>query len=94
MRKSLLIPAAALLLVACGKGEQAVPAASGPTAAEADAFIAKYNADYRAIFPTLTGPQWLQATYINDDSQAVASRANEQFLEFNFKTAQGAKPFY
>ena len=98
-RLSLL--ALAALAAACGGKTDApdaasatAPAAAERSAADADSFIAKYNDDFRKLYPTITGPQWLQATYINDDSQAVASKANTEFLEFNFKTAQGAKPFY
>ncbi|ROH86534.1 peptidase M2 family protein [Stagnimonas aquatica] len=87
--------AAVLAVSACGgKPSETAAAPPAPSAASADAFIAKYNDDFRAFYPTLTGPQWLAATYITDDSQAVASRANEQYLEFSFNTAQAAKPFY
>lgn len=92
--KTSLLAALAATLVACGGKSEAPATAAAPTAADADAFIGKYNDDFRKLYPTITSAQWLQATYINDDSQAVASRANTEFLEFNFKTAQGAKPFY
>ena len=87
--------AALLAVSACGgKPSETATAPAAPSATSADAFVAKYHADFRAFYPTLQGPQWLAATYITDDSQAVASRANEQYLEFSFNTAQAAKPFY
>ncbi len=97
---------ALLLLAACGQKEPAAaaPAAAavaaapavpaGPTAAEADAFIAKYNDDFRAIYPDVAAAQWLQANFITDDSQLLASRANERMLSFNGEISQKAKPFY
>jgi peptidyl-dipeptidase A len=46
----------------------------------ADQFVARVNAEYKAMFPELTAAQWLSSTYINDDSQLLASKANERFL--------------
>ncbi len=96
----LLIPAAAMLLLAgCGKSEApdavtTAPTESGPTAAEADAFIAKYNDDYRKMYPDIVAAQWVQANFITDDTQLLASRANERSLGFSGEIAQKAKPFY
>ena len=94
----LLIPAAAmLLLAACGKKEEAATstAASGSvTAADADAFIAQYNDDFRKMYPDVVAAQWVQSNFITDDSQLLASKANERMLAFSGETAQKAKPFY
>jgi len=46
----------------------------------ADAFVARVNAEYKAMYPELTAAQWLSSTYINDDSQLLASKSNERFL--------------
>lgn len=102
MTKPLLIPAAAalLLLTACAKNEDApapgVTAAttSGPTAADADTFIAQYNNDYRKMYPEIVAAQWVQANFITDDSQLLASKANERSLGFTSEVSQKAKPFY
>ena len=94
----LLIPAAAmLLLAACDKKEEAATstAASGSvTAADADAFIAQYNDDFRKMYPDVVAAQWVQSNFITDDSQLLASKANERMLAFSGETAQKAKPFY
>ena len=88
----------ALLLTACE--QKAVesfepPAAvAGPTAADADAFVARGDEEILKFMPHYTAAQWLQSTYINDDSQLVAARAQEQLLEFNFNQKQKAKPFH
>ena len=97
----LLIPAATvLLLAACGKSEApspepaAAPVVTGPTAADADAFIAKYSDDYRKMYPDIVAAQWVQSNFITDDTQLLASRANERSLSFNAEVSQKAKPFY
>lgn len=97
----LFIPAAAvLLLAACGKSESTAPAAAetptaqGATAAEADAFIAKYNDDYRKMYPDVVAAQWVQSNFITDDTQLLASRANERSLGFAAEISQKAKAFY
>ena len=87
---------AALSLTACGD-RTAVPAAEAkpaPTAAQADAFVADFNKQFKALGKYVASAQWLQATYITDDSQMIASRAGEQALEFSYNEGQAAKPFY
>ena len=93
----LLIPAAAMLLLAgCGKSEApaSAPTANSPTAADADAFIAKYNDEYRKMYPDIVAAQWVQSNFITDDTQLLASRANERSLGFAAEISQAAKPFY
>ncbi len=84
---NLLAAALACLFSAAAIAQAPVPAAgSGAadakgTAAEADAFVARINATLRKDLPGLSSAQWLASTYINDDSQLLASQANERFLE-------------
>jgi len=93
--RTLLAAAATLALVACGKQEAPppAPAVTPPTAADADAFIAGINDDYRKLLPYLNAAQWAQATYITDDTQMLASRANEQILEYLSGKFEEAKRF-
>ncbi|MCW5580089.1 MAG: M2 family metallopeptidase [Luteimonas sp.] len=90
-RQTLLVlaVAASLALSACKReptptAEGGVTAATGtPAAAKdetADQFIARVNAEMKAMYPELTAAQWLSSTYINDDSQLLAAKANEKFL--------------
>ncbi len=86
----------ASVLVACGKQDAPAPEAAAAktlTAADADAFVAGVNADYRKMLPYLNAAQWAQATYITDDTQLLASTANEQWLEYLSNKLQAAKPF-
>ena len=89
-RQTLLVlaVAASLALSACKR--EPTPADPGATAATAtpaaakdetaDQFIARVNAEMKAMYPELTAAQWLSATYINDDSQLLAAKSNEKFL--------------
>jgi len=91
------LAASTLLLAACGSKTATSPeAAAGTpaTAAQADAFIAKYNDDYRKMYPEIVAAQWVQANFITDDTQLLSSSANERSLTFNSEVSQQAKAFY
>jgi peptidyl-dipeptidase A len=86
-RKTLLAlaVAASLISIAGCQRPATTPAATtgdaaAPADANADAFVARVNAEYKAMYPDLTAAQWLSSTYINDDSQTVAAKANERYL--------------
>jgi peptidyl-dipeptidase A len=78
---------ASLALAACTR-EPSPPAESGaattagsaPADETADAFVARVNAELKAMYPELTAAQWISSTYITDDSELLAAKANEQFL--------------
>ncbi|MCR6687413.1 M2 family metallopeptidase [Pseudoxanthomonas sp.] len=86
--RHLLLPlalgAGLLSLSACKKEPAPEAAAPAPAAVQggesADAFVARINAEYKAAFPEITSAQWLSSTYINDDSQRIAAKANERAL--------------
>ncbi len=91
-----MTPRIALLALAVGAGlivsargdaaETATPAKdtaskdAAPSGTKADQFVARVNAEYKAMYPDMTAAQWLSVTHINDDSQALAAKANERFL--------------
>ena len=96
MRKLLLGCGVLALLAGCGKTEPAPaePAkAAGASAGDTDQFIAGINKDLRSLLPYLNSAQWLQATYITDDSQMISARANEEFLGYQARKLQEAKRF-
>ncbi|QDH69657.1 M2 family metallopeptidase [Marilutibacter alkalisoli] len=72
---------ATLSLSACGRddGDAADPAAP-PKGETADQFVVRVNNEMRAMYPEITSAQWLASTYINSDSQLIASKANERML--------------
>jgi peptidyl-dipeptidase A len=81
-----LAVAASLALSACKRepSPDAGAAAPGVPAERADEtadeFIARVNAELKAMYPELTAAQWLSSTYINDDSQLLAAKGNEKYL--------------
>ena len=68
-------------------------ATTAGTDADTDAFVARINQEYKAVYPDLTAAQWLSSTYINDDTQAVAAKANERYLTMLNTWIKAAKPF-
>ncbi len=87
-RKTLLalaVGASLISIAGCKRDAQTSAATGGENTAakadkDADAFVARVNAEYKAMYPDLTAAQWLSSTYINDDSQTVAAKANERYL--------------
>lgn len=86
---ALAIAASLLPLSACKRtpspGSDPAPATDAATAVApenetADQFVARVNAEYKAMYPELTAAQWLSSTYINDDSQLLSAKTNERFL--------------
>ncbi|WP_245586146.1 M2 family metallopeptidase [Solimonas soli] len=83
MRKLLIPLAVAVLLAGCGKKDASpAPKDGGATPAQADAFMAGVNDDYRRLLPYLNSAQWTQQTFINDDTQMLSSQANDEWLAY------------
>lgn len=94
---ALAIGAGLLSLSACKKDAPDGATTGGETPAkadaDADAFVARINAEYKALYPEVTASQWLSSTYINDDSQIVTAKANERYLTQLNAWIKAAKPF-
>ncbi|MDO5610265.1 MAG: M2 family metallopeptidase [Pseudomonadota bacterium] len=67
-----------LAIAACVSGP-ALAQANKP-AESADQFVARINAELKAMYPEITVPQWLAATYISDDTQMLAAKSDERWL--------------
>jgi len=78
----LAVAAGLLSLSACNKAPspEAPATAAQPAGETADEFVARVNAELKAGYPEQTSAQWLSSTFINDDSQRVAAKANERSL--------------
>ena len=87
-----LLLSAAMILAACGGPSKTTDKAPA-SAADADKFAAGLNDDLRKMVPYLNAAQWLQATYITDDSQMIASKANEEFLGWQARRLEESKRF-
>jgi peptidyl-dipeptidase A len=82
---ALSITAAVIGLAACDRapspdGSRPATTAAAPENETADQFIARVNRELKEMYPQLTAAQWLSSTYINDDSQLLAAKANERYL--------------
>jgi peptidyl-dipeptidase A len=82
---ALAIGAGTISLSACKKDAAEAPptTAVAPTATQgetADQFIARVNEEFRKSYPEISSAQWLSSTYINDDTQMLAAKANERYL--------------
>ena len=95
---TLAIGASLLALSACDRSTPKPDGATGTTAPaeadqDADALVARVNREYKAGYPEITAAQWVSSTYINDDTQLVAAKANERFLAQLNGWIRAAKPF-
>ncbi|MEO6169480.1 MAG: M2 family metallopeptidase [Lysobacter sp.] len=97
---ALSIATAVLGLAACDKSP--VPATTAPPSSTtgttpadetADQFIARINAELKAMQPELNKPQWLSSTYINDDTEFLAAKSNERYLSQLNQWIEQAKRF-
>jgi peptidyl-dipeptidase A len=83
---ALVVVAAVLSLSACKRtpspsADSTAPAAkTAPANETADQFIARVNEEFRASFTELSAAQWISSTYITDDSEMLAAKANERWL--------------
>ena len=88
--KAALLLGCAMLVSSCGGGSGTSGSA---TPEEADKFVEGLNADLRKMLPYQSSAAWLQATYITDDSQMIASRASEEYLAWQSRKVEEAKRF-
>lgn len=94
-----VLMSSALLAACAAPATGRLPAADAagappkPTAAQADAFIAGVNDDYRRLQPYLNAAQWSQATYITDDTQLLSAHANDEWLGYLGNKLDEAKAF-
>jgi peptidyl-dipeptidase A len=63
------------------------------TAADADAFVARVNAENKADYAEQASAQWIASTYINGDSQLIAAKANERSLAKLGANVEASKAF-
>lgn len=90
---SAAVLALALAATPAAAKDVAPGAAGRPTAAEADAFVAGAEADYAARVGDWSRAAWVNATYITDDTDALAAKAGAEATELGVKYALGAARF-
>ena len=67
--------------------------AAQPTVADAKKFLDDAEKRLFDLSWEASQAQWIQSTYITDDSEAVAARANERFISEGVRLAKAAKQF-
>jgi peptidyl-dipeptidase A len=77
--------------ILCALGSAAL--ASSASAETADEFVARINREFDAISLEVNAAAWTQATYINQDTQLLAAKAYERYLEFFGSAVEQAKAF-
>jgi peptidyl-dipeptidase A len=97
MTKSFLLAGAAIVALAVstttGLAKHAAPGAGSPPAAEAEAFVAKAESDLAAESLYISHAAWVQATYINSDSNWLVARANAENTDLAVRLAKEAARF-
>jgi peptidyl-dipeptidase A len=78
---------AALAFCVCG------PASAAPTAAEAEAFVARAEADLAADGDFQSRAGWVQATYINSDTNWIAAKVGADSTDRAMRYAKEAAGF-
>jgi peptidyl-dipeptidase A len=88
--RSLILAIACAAAVGCSPAPASKPA---PTPAEAKAFLDNANATTLKLGIQQGQGGWVQQTYITDDTEAIAARANQAFNEAGAKFAREAVQF-
>jgi len=74
-------------------GAPASPTTAAPTPAEADAFVAEAEKVLDAASIDASRVAWVNATYITDDTDALAAKSGAEMTELGVKYALGAAHF-
>src|SRR5580693_1129792 len=88
--KHLLLSVAALALVA---GSPVMAKSTAPTTAQAKSFVAKAEKDLAEISVYAQKADWVQETYINDDTNFLTAKAGAEATEMATKYAKQAARF-
>jgi len=92
MRFTVYMAAAGVSFIALGLFASG-PAAAAPTAVEADAFVAKAEADLAADSDFQSRAAWVQATYINTDTNWIVARIGADSTDRAVRYAKEAARF-
>lgn len=95
--RNALIAVAAFSLIGCASSSmesKSQPASSAKgTKAEAQAFVAKVNEEYRELGTKIAMAEWVRQTHITDDTVALAALFGEEGLAFSSRIVEEAKRF-
>ncbi|MEO1574545.1 MAG: M2 family metallopeptidase [Pseudomonadota bacterium] len=82
------------MMAGCAPAATSAPDVDAPpSAASADAFVARVNDDLSEMNHEQAMLEWVRATYITQDTMALAASASEKSLAFQSRTIEEAKRF-
>jgi peptidyl-dipeptidase A len=90
MRAELMSATAIAMIVAAVLGTQAY---GNPTATDASAFVAKAEAELAKENEYQNRAAWVQATYLNEDTNWLLAKANAEGTDMAVRLAKGAAEF-
>ena len=88
--RNLILAGSCLAAIGCS---ETTPSKAPPTPAEAAAFLANANATTQKLGIQQSEAGWVQQTFITDDTEAIAARANQAANEAGAKFAREAVRF-
>ena len=94
MNKIFALIAAVTFLAACspGGGSSTVGGSDAPVET-AEEFVDRVNAEYKVWWRELNAADWVNATYINEDSGIVSALATERYAAWHTATVEEAKAY-
>ncbi|MGI9222461.1 MAG: M2 family metallopeptidase [Woeseiaceae bacterium] len=94
MKKFLVLVAVTALVSACGQSGDSGGSSSGSAPTEtAEEFVARINSEYEVWWRELNAANWVNATYISDDTNIVRAKAQERFAVWHAKSVEEAKHY-
>ena len=88
-----LASAITLAIYGCGGQQESSSAAAPLTAADAKQYVKEAEQRIADIYEYAGKAEWIAQTYITDDSQYLAAKANEEFKLLGIELANGAAKF-
>ncbi|CAN5490230.1 M2 family metallopeptidase [soil metagenome] len=93
IRLTTSLAALAMALAVAPASAQTAPAAAAPTARDADAFVASAEAQLAPLSVDVNRISWVNATFITDDTDALAAQAGARQTELQVKLATEAAKY-
>jgi peptidyl-dipeptidase A len=93
IRLTTSLAALAMALAVAPASAQTAPAPAAPTAKDADAFVASAEAQLAPLSVDVNRISWVNATFITDDTDALAAQAGARQTELQVKLATEAARF-
>ncbi len=93
MNKILLLIAFAFVASACSPDSDDGSVTSSAPTETAEEFVDRINAEYKDWWREINAADWVNATYINEDSGIVNALANERFAAWHTGVVEEAKAY-